>query len=141
VHHKQIVPQFESHSQKLFNTDNFVRGLYQFLMGLIKKIMIADTFAILANAGYAEAHHLSFLDSWITSLSYTIQLYFDFSGYSDMAIGAALMFNIKLPLNFDSPYKSTNIQDFWRSWHITLGKFISRLAETAKANLKCLKTW
>lgn len=60
MHHKQIVPQFESHSQKLFNTDNFVRGLYQFLMGLIKKIMIADTFAILANAGYAEAHHLSF---------------------------------------------------------------------------------
>lgn len=86
--------------------------------------MIADTFAILANAGYAEALHLSFVDSWITSLSYAIQLYFDFSGYSDMAIGAALMFNIKLPLNFDSPYKSTNIQDFWRRWHITLGNFL-----------------
>lgn len=124
VHHKQIVPQFESEQSKLFNSDNFVRGLYQFLMGLIKKIMIADTFAILANAGYAEALHLSFVDSWITSLSYAIQLYFDFSGYSDMAIGAALMFNIKLPLNFDSPYKSTNIQDFWRRWHITLGNFL-----------------
>lgn len=144
VHHKQIVPQFESHSQKLFNTDNFVRGLYQFLMGLIKKIMIADTFAILANAGYAEAHHLSFLDSWITSLSYTIQLYFDFSGYSDMAIGAALMFNIKLPLNFDSPYKSTNIQDFWRRWHITLGNFLREyiyipLGGNRKGEFKMLK--
>jgi len=113
-------------------------------MGLINKIMIADTFAILANAGYAEAHHLSFLDSWITSLSYTIQLYFDFSGYSDMAIGAALMFNIKLPLNFDSPYKSTNIQDFWRRWHITLGNFLREyiyipLGGNRKGEFKMLK--
>ncbi|MFZ1529696.1 MAG: MBOAT family protein [Ferruginibacter sp.] len=124
VHHKKIVPQFETESKKLFNFDNFTRGLYQFLMGLIKKIAIADSFAILANAGYGNAANLSFTDSWITSLSYGIQLYFDFSGYSDMAIGAAMMFNIELPLNFNSPYKSANIQDFWRRWHITLGNFL-----------------
>lgn len=124
VHHKKIVPQFKDHSNKHFQLENFLKGMYQFLMGLIKKIMIADTFALLANSGYSNAQHLSFTDGWFVSLSYTIQLYFDFSGYSDMAIGAAKMFNIDLPLNFNSPYKSTNIQDFWRRWHITLGAFL-----------------
>ena len=124
VHHKKIVPQFENHENKRFQLDNFLKGTYQFLMGLIKKIMIADTFAIVANAGYGDAAHLSFSDSWFCSIAYAVQLYFDFSGYSDMAIGAALMFNINLPLNFNSPYKSTNVQDFWRRWHITLGNFL-----------------
>ena len=124
VHHKKIVPQFEAISNKRFQLSNFLRGTYLFLMGLVKKIAIADTFAILANSGYGNAGHLSFIDSWFVSISYAVQLYFDFSGYSDMAIGAALMFNIKLPINFNSPYKSTNIQDFWRRWHITLGSFL-----------------
>jgi alginate O-acetyltransferase complex protein AlgI len=124
VHHKKIMPQFEDENNKKFNSDNFIRGTYMFLMGLVKKIMIADTFAILANSGYGSAAHLSFVDAWLVSLSYCIQLYFDFSGYCDMAIGSALLFNINLPLNFNSPYKSTNIQDFWRRWHITLGSFL-----------------
>lgn len=124
VHHKKMMPQFEDEAKKHFNPDNFLKGTYLFLMGLIKKIAIADTFAILANAGYGSAHTLSFADSWITSISYAVQLYFDFSGYSDMALGAALLFNIELPINFNSPYKSVNIQDFWRRWHITLGNFL-----------------
>ena len=125
VHHKKIVPQFEDEKKKRFQADNFSKGIYLFLMGLIKKIAIADTFALIANAGYnGGAGQLSFTDSWITSLSYGVQLYYDFSGYSDMAIGAALLFNIELPINFNSPYKSTNIQDFWRRWHITLGAFL-----------------
>jgi alginate O-acetyltransferase complex protein AlgI len=124
VHHKKIIPQFKDVNNKQFKTDNFLRGTYLFLMGLFKKIAIADTFAILANSGYSNATHLSFVDSWLVSLAYAVQLYFDFSGYCDMAIGSALLFNIKLPLNFDSPYKSTNIQDFWRRWHITLGNFL-----------------
>ncbi len=124
VHHKEIMPQFQDVSKKQFNADNFTRGLYIFLLGLIKKIAIADTFAMVANAGYGDTAALSFADSWITSVSYAVQLYFDFSGYSDMAIGAGLLFNITLPLNFNSPYKSLNLQDFWRRWHMTLGNFL-----------------
>ncbi|HTF81191.1 MAG TPA: MBOAT family O-acyltransferase [Cytophagales bacterium] len=124
VHHKEIMPQFQDVSKKSFQTENFTKGIYIFLMGLVKKIAIADTFSLLANAGYSSADSLSFGDSWITSLAYGIQLYFDFSGYSDMAIGSALLFNINIPINFNSPYKSTNLQDFWRRWHITLGNFL-----------------
>lgn len=78
-----------------------------------------------ADAGFAISN-LSFCDAWLTSLAYTFQLYFDFSGYCDMAIGIALMFNIKVPMNFNSPYKSTDIQMFWRNWHSTLGKFLTK---------------
>jgi len=91
---------------------------------LFKKVVIADTFAMWATKGFDVAPTLNMIEAWITSLSYTFQLYFDFSGYTDMAIGAALLFNIKLPNNFFSPYKATNIQDFWRRWHITLSRFL-----------------
>jgi len=86
--------------------------------------MIADSFAVWANKGFDTANTLNMLEAWVTSLSYTFQLYFDFSGYTDMAIGAALLFNIKLPINFNSPYKAINIQEFWRRWHITLTRFL-----------------
>ncbi len=89
-----------------------------------KKVVIADTFAVWANAGFDTAATLNLFEAWATSLSYTFQLYFDFSGYTDMAIGAALLFNIKLPFNFNSPYKALSIQDFWRRWHITLSRFL-----------------
>lgn len=87
-------------------------------------MIIADTFAIYAERGYSQGYHIDFLSSWATSLSYTFQLYFDFSGYCDMAIGAALLFNIMLPINFNSSYKALDIQDFWRRWHITLGRYL-----------------
>ncbi len=124
VHHKQMMPQFASKWNKVKNYRNIALGLFIFSIGLFKKVVIADTFAIWATKGFDVAPTLNFFEAWITSLSYTFQLYFDFSGYTDMAIGAALLFNIKLPINFNSPYKAKDIQDFWRRWHITLSNFL-----------------
>ena len=94
------------------------------MLGIIKKVIIADTFAIWANKGFAATSSLNFIEAWMTSLSYTFQLYYDFSGYCDMAVGLGLLFNIKIPFNFNSPYKATSIADFWRRWHITLSRFL-----------------
>ena len=124
VHHKEMMPQFASRWNLVKNYKNIVLGLFIFSMGLFKKVVIADTFATWATPGFDTATTLNFFEAWATSLSYTFQLYFDFSGYTDMAIGAALLFNIKLPINFNSPYKATDIQDFWRRWHITLSRFL-----------------
>lgn len=126
VHHKEMIPQFASFKNKFINYRNLSLGLFIFSIGLFKKVVLADTFALVANAGFANTAMLNFIEAWATSLSYTFQLYFDFSGYCDMAIGLALMFNIKLPINFNSPYKSLNIQEFWRRWHITLGRFLTK---------------
>ncbi|MFS1519187.1 MBOAT family O-acyltransferase [Bacillus sp. SCS-151] len=126
VHHSEIIKQLEEPTHYKMNFDNISRGLYIFVIGLFKKVIIADTFAIWANDGYSNLANLTFVDSWIVTMSYTFQLYFDFSGYCDMAIGIALIFNLKLPINFNSPYKSLNIQDFWRRWHITLGRFFTK---------------
>ena len=124
VHHKEMMPQFASKDTKMLHYSNISLGLFIFSIGLFKKIVIADTFAIWATAGFDTTTSLQFFEAWATSLSYTFQLYFDFSGYTDMAIGASLLFNIRLPINFNSPYKATNIQDFWRRWHITLSRFL-----------------
>ncbi len=129
VHHKEMMPQFYNIKNSVFNINNMAKGSFIFSIGLFKKVAIADTFAIWANKGYdslmLDSHTaLSFLDAWGTSLSYTFQLYYDFSAYSDMAIGAALMFNILLPINFNSPYKALDIQDFWRRWHMTLSRWL-----------------
>lgn len=124
VHHKEMMPQFAKQKNKLINYQNIALGLFIFSMGLFKKVVIADTFAVWVTNGFDIAEKLNFFEAWATSLSYTFQLYFDFSGYTDMAIGIALLFNIKLPINFNSPYKATNIQDFWRRWHITLSRFL-----------------
>ena len=124
VHHKEMMPQFANVRNKVKNYRNIALGIFIFSMGLFKKVVIADTFAKWATAGFDTATTLNFFEAWATSLSYTFQLYFDFSGYTDMAIGAALLFNIKLPINFNSPYKALDIQDFWRRWHITLSRFL-----------------
>ncbi|SER70408.1 D-alanyl-lipoteichoic acid acyltransferase DltB, MBOAT superfamily [Gracilibacillus ureilyticus] len=125
VHHKEVMGQYVDRTNKRMNGENIAKGLFLFSIGLFKKVAIADTFAIWANEGFANSASLTLADGWITSLSYTFQLYFDFSGYSDMAIGLALLFNIRLPINFDSPYKAVSIQDFWRRWHITLSRFLT----------------
>ena len=124
VHHKEMMPQFASTWNMVKNYKNIALGLFIFSIGLFKKVVIADTFAVWATAGFDTADTLNLIEAWATSLSYTFQLYFDFSGYTDMAIGIALLFNIKLPINFNSPYKALNIQDFWRRWHITLSRFL-----------------
>lgn len=124
VHHKEMMPQFATLKNKVINYKNISLGLFVFSIGLFKKVVIADTFAVWANKGFDIAETLNLFEAWATSLSYTFQLYFDFSGYTDMAIGIALLFNIKLPINFNSPYKALSIQDFWRRWHITLSRFL-----------------
>ena len=124
VHHKEMMPQFASKWNLVKKYKNIAKGLFIFALGLFKKVVIADTFAVWATNGFDNAQTLNLIEAWTTSLSYTFQLYFDFSGYTDMAIGAALLFNIRLPQNFDSPYKAKDIQDFWRRWHITLSHFL-----------------
>jgi D-alanyl-lipoteichoic acid acyltransferase DltB (MBOAT superfamily) len=123
IPHKEMMPQFDRPRNKVLDYGNLSLGVYLFSIGLFKKVALADRFAAWANAGYASAE-LTMLDGWLTSLSYTFQLYFDFSGYTDMALGSALFFNIRLPANFNSPYKALDIQDFWRRWHITLSRFL-----------------
>ena len=125
VHHKEMMSQFTGVKYKVKNYKNISIGLFIFSIGLFKKVVIADTFAIWATQGFDVATTLNLFEAWATSLSYTFQLYFDFSGYTDMAIGAALLFNIKLPINFNSPYKATTIIEFWQRWHITLTNFIT----------------
>jgi alginate O-acetyltransferase complex protein AlgI len=124
VHHQEMMPQFANLKNKLINYKNIVFGLFIFCVGFFKKAVIADTFSVWASKGFDNGYNLNLFEAWVTSLSYTFQLYFDFSAYADMAIGAALLFNIKIPANFNSPYKAVDIQDFWRRWHITLSRFL-----------------
>ncbi|MEY2858793.1 MAG: hypothetical protein RLZZ74_3106 [Cyanobacteriota bacterium] len=127
VHHKEILPQFEKESIYKFSQTALSIGLTVFIAGLFKKVIFADRIAEYSNLAFAAASQgidLTFAESWVGALGYTLQLYFDFSGYSDMAIGASYMFGIRLPLNFNSPYKALSIIDFWRRWHITLSHFL-----------------
>jgi len=126
VHHKDMMPQFNSKWNLVKNYKNIALGLFIFSIGLFKKVVIADTFSLWSIYGFDTANSLNFFEAWASSLSYTFQLYFDFSGYTDMAIGIALLFNIKLPINFNSPYKSTSLIQFWERWHITLSKFVNQ---------------
>jgi D-alanyl-lipoteichoic acid acyltransferase DltB (MBOAT superfamily) len=125
VHHKEMMPQFKDVRKKVKNYRNIALGIFIFSIGLFKKVVIADTFSIWASAGFDTSAPLNFFEYWATSFSYTFQLYFDFSGYTDMAIGIALLFNIYLPVNFNSPYRSTGMIEFWQRWHITLSNFIN----------------
>jgi len=122
--HDELVPQFVDHEKRLLNHTNISAGIFLFAVGLFKKTVIADTLAIWANQGFDSANAFNFFEAWLTSFSYTFQLYFDFSGYTDMALGTALFFNVRLPINFDSPYKSLSIQEFWRRWHMSLSRFL-----------------
>ena len=127
VHHKEMLPQFAQAIVYKFNHENLSVGLTIFTFGLFKKVIIADTLATYASPVFSAAEHgvlLTFFEAWCGALAYTFQLYFDFSGYSDMAIGLGRMLGIRLPLNFNSPYKAVNIIDFWQRWHITLSRFL-----------------
>ncbi len=126
VHHSEMMPQFYNEKNSNLNWDNIAAGLTIFSIGLAKKVIIADSIAPYANLvfGATGTAEIGFADAWIGATAYTLQLYFDFSGYADMAIGLARMFNIHLPLNFDSPYKAETISQFWRRWHMTLSRFL-----------------
>jgi len=126
LHHSEMMPQFGSEESRRFSFDKMALGLTIFALGLFKKLMIADNFSLLANPIFNAAGNgaIAGSDAWIGALSYSLQIYFDFSGYSDMAIGLSVLFGIRLPFNFDSPYKSKSIIEFWRRWHITLSRFL-----------------
>jgi D-alanyl-lipoteichoic acid acyltransferase DltB (MBOAT superfamily) len=125
LHHREMMPQFENKETWRFNPTNIALGLSIFFIGLIKKDVIADRFAPYASAAFDHPAVLSPHQAWAGVLSYSLQLYFDFSGYSEMAIGLALLFNIRFPANFDSPYKSASIIDFWQRWHMTLTRYLN----------------
>lgn len=124
VLYEEMIPQFVDLHTRRFHADNFATGLYIFAVGLFKKVVVADTLALFADNGFGLTG-MGLIGGWVTSLSYTLQIYFDFSGYSDMAIGLGRLFNIVLPSNFDRPYLSDSISVFWRRWHITLGRALS----------------
>ncbi|MDP1628075.1 MAG: MBOAT family O-acyltransferase [Parvibaculum sp.] len=127
VHHKEIFSQTKQTRGFAFDRMNVTIGLTIFFIGLFKKVVLADNAAPVATAVFnsaAAGNDIGFFDAWEGMLAYTFQLYFDFSGYSDMAIGAARIFGIKLPLNFHSPYQALSITDFWRRWHMTLSRFL-----------------
>jgi D-alanyl-lipoteichoic acid acyltransferase DltB (MBOAT superfamily) len=125
LHHKEMMPQFDDARNYRAHAANFSVGFTIFAIGLAKKVLIADNLADYAAPIFSpHAAHPSLFLAWGGALAYTFQLYFDFSGYSDMAIGLSRLFGVRLPLNFDSPYKSRNIAEFWRRWHMTLSRFL-----------------
>ena len=127
VHHSKMIPQFNSSSFGTFKFENITIGLTVFSLGLFKKVFLADNLALYATPAFDAAKvgfDMTFFDAWGAALAYTLQLYFDFSGYSDMAIGIGLMFGVAIPINFLSPFKAKNISEFWRLWHISLSRFI-----------------
>lgn len=126
VTHDELVPQFMDEEKRRINWDNFSRGLYLFTLGMAKKVLLADTFGKAVNWGYSNIDLLDSASAIVVTLSYTIQIYFDFSGYCDMAAGMAKMMNIDLPMNFNSPYQVLTITEFWDRWHITLTRFFTR---------------
>ncbi len=133
IHHKQMMPQFSDAKNFKINTEKISIGIILFTIGLAKKLLLADplgSYADILFNGVKSGMSPKFMISWVGSFAYSFQLYFDFSGYSDMAVGLALLFGIWLPFNFNSPFKSTNIINFWQRWHISLTKYIGEYLHT-----------
>lgn len=124
VRHNVIVPQLETPQTYFFQSENFLKGLFFLILGLGKKLLIADLLAVVVSPLVTNMHSASNFEAWIAMLGYTLQLYFDFSGYSDMAVGLGYLMNIQFPQNFNSPYKSQSITEFWQRWHITLSSWL-----------------
>lgn len=125
VHHGQMLSQFSFTGKiRFFDSPLVSTGLILFIVGLCKKVIIADQVGAYVDPLFGSAMGLNFWEAWTAAIGYTIQLYFDFSGYSEMAMGIAMLFGITLPKNFDSPYRARSIADFWRRWHMTLGQFL-----------------
>lgn len=125
VLHKELIPQFRDKTKKIVDYDNLSRGLYAFSLGLGKKVLLADTLSKIVAQGFRDVLLINTGTGLMVMLAYTLQIYFDFSGYCDMAIGIAQMFNFTLPINFHSPYKAGTIREFWKRWHITLTRFFT----------------
>lgn len=121
-----MLPQFECIGEKKFNIERFAKGLCLLIFGLLKKVILADTFGGAVDYGYTNLSIMHGGDAILLVIFYALQLYFDFSGYCDMGRGISWMFGIELPVNFNSPYKASNIIDFWKRWHITLNRFFTK---------------
>ena len=126
IRHEQFLPQLKDEERIRFNWENFSKGLFRFAIGLGKKVLIADMLAAPAGLVFSDPAAYTGISAVVGVLAFALQLYFDFSGYCDMAAGVASMFNFEIPENFDSPYKALNIKDFWNRWHITLTQFLTR---------------
>lgn len=123
VLYQEMMPQFEDISNRRFNPDNFAKGIVLFTLGLSKKVLLADMLALPVNYGFQQTAFLDTPSALLVILAYTFEIYFDFSGYSDMAMGLGAMFNIELPVNFNSPYKACSVRELWQRWHMTLSRF------------------
>lgn len=124
----ELIPQFHDESKRKVSSNNLISGIQMFTIGFCKKVIIADTFAKAVTWAWniGDFGQITAMDTFLVMIAYTFQIYFDFSGYSDMAIASATMLNIDLPMNFDSPYKAYSIRDFWKRWHISLTKFLTQ---------------
>ena len=125
LHNREMMPQYGNAATYRVSAENLAVGGSLFIMGLAKKVLLADPQSALVGQGFSHTGNLGVADAWFTALAYSLQLYFDFSGYSDMAIGLARMFNIIFPVNFNSPFKSTSIIEYWQRWHITLTNYLN----------------
>ena len=125
LHHREIMPQFARPETYEFRWTSLATGSVIFFLGLAKKVVLADSLIGPVNSGFLHPAQLGFADAWLTAIGFSLQLYFDFSAYSDMAIGLAYMFNVRFPLNFNSPYKSRSIIEFWQRWHMTLTRYLT----------------
>lgn len=125
VLHKEMVPQFADMSKKKLHFENLIQGLEYLILGFAKKVLIADQFGRICDAGYNAVYELNSFSALLSISAFTLEIYFDFSGYCDMAIGLGKLFNFEIPLNFDSPYKAVTIAEFWKRWHMTLTRFLT----------------
>lgn len=123
---EDFIPQLRAENRSILSYDHLGRGFYSFALGLGKKVLLADSLAKIVSQGYADVTALNSTEALLVMVCYSLQLYFDFSGYCDMASGIALMFNVNLPVNFHSPYKAASISEFWDRWHMTLTRFFTR---------------
>ncbi len=125
VLHTELVPQFRDKNRRRFDINSFSYGVAWFVFGLAKKVLLADHLAPVVEYGFTHITGLDTLSAWVIALAYTLELYFDFSGYCDMAVGIGKMFRIEIPDNFNAPFQSASVKEFWRRWHMTLGRFFT----------------
>lgn len=126
MYHSEMIPMLREEQRRYVNYENMSKGIYAFALGLAKKVLIADTLAKLVTQGYMTSDRLNMTSALLVMVCYSLQIYFDFSGYCDMAMGIGYMFNLELPINFNSPYKADSIDDFWDRWHMTLTRFFTK---------------
>lgn len=126
VYHDELIPQFRARENHCIRYENLCKGIYAFALGMAKKVLVADTLSKVVTSGYANVDELNSISTILVMLCYSLQIYFDFSGYCDMAYGIGYMFNVELPVNFNSPYKAASVREFWDRWHMTLTRFFTK---------------